>query len=235
MELKRLFDFLVALMGLVLLSPVFLIVSVANKLSGNDVFFIHRRMGEGMKLFPFLKFATMVKDAHLVGGTVTHRDDPRVTKIGSVLRKTKLNEIPQLVNVLKGEMSLAGPRPLPSSEVRMYPPGAARKIYSIRPGITGLASLYFYNEEKLLSRSREVAEDTYRAKIVPRKAELELWYVENRSFSLDFKIIIATILVICMPSHVLLSFVGRRLGDSEIRQKIRRVMEMQQEAAVDAD
>ena len=227
MNLKRLFDLGLAFVGLVLVSPIFALVSLMSKLSGNGVFFIQRRVGESSKPFPLIKFATMTKDAHVVGGTITYRDDPRVTTMGALLRKSKINELPQLINVLKGEMSFVGPRPLPASEVSIYPPDVAEKIYSIKPGITGLASLYFYNEELLLSRNEEVAEDTFRNTIMPRKAELELWYVENRRFLLDLKIILATTLIICLPNYSILSFISKRLGGSEIRQKAGEVLEMQ--------
>lgn len=225
--MKRIFDFAMALFGLVLFSPVFLIVTVINKLTGNDVFFIQQRIGKDSKPFPLIKFATMVKDAHIIGGTLTYKQDPRVTKIGAFLRKYKLNEIPQLINVLMGQMSFVGPRPLPSNEVSIYSPEVGKKIYSIKPGITGLASLYFYNEELLLSKDKEIAETIFREEIMPRKADLELWYLNNHKFLLDLKIIIATLLVVCAGSHRILSFVSRRLGGSDIREKTETILDIQ--------
>jgi lipopolysaccharide/colanic/teichoic acid biosynthesis glycosyltransferase len=227
--MKRIFDFVMAFFGLFLISPVFAVVSVINKLSRNDVFFIQQRVGEGSKLFPLIKFATMDKDAHIVGGTLTCKNDYRVTRLGVWLRKSKINELPQLINVLRGDMSFVGPRPLPLSEVNIYPPVIAKKIYSIKPGITGLASLYFHNEEMLLSRDKESAEATFRTMIMPKKAGLELWYVDNRKFILDLKIIIATLLVVCIPRYSVLSFISKRLGGSEVRQKAEKVLEMQHE------
>ena len=226
MNSKRIFDFVMAFFGLILISPVFAVVSLINKLSGNDVFFIQQRVGKGSKLFPLIKFATMVKDAHIVGGTITCRNDYRVTRLGVLLRKSKVNELPQLINVLRGDMSFVGPRPLPSSEVSIYPSKAAKKIYSIKPGITGLASLYFHNEEMLLSRDKKSAEATFRKMIMPKKAGLELWYVDNRKFLLDLKIIIATLLVVCIPRYSVLSFISKRLGGSELSQKAENVLEM---------
>jgi len=223
------FDFAMAMFGLIVVSPVFVVVSVINKLLRNNVFFIQQRVGENSKLFPLVKFATMVKDAHIVGGTLTCKKDYRVTRLGALLRKSKINEFPQLINVLMGDMSFVGPRPLPPSEVSIYMPDVAKKIYSIKPGITGLASLYFHNEEMLLSRDKKSAEVTFRTMIMPKKAELELWYVDNRKFILDLKIIIATVLIVCIPRYSVLSFISKRLGGSEIRQKTEDVLEMQHE------
>jgi lipopolysaccharide/colanic/teichoic acid biosynthesis glycosyltransferase len=229
MDSKRIFDFIMAFFGIIIVSPVFAVVSLINKLTGNDVFFIQQRVGENSKLFPLIKFATMDKNAHIVGGTLTCKKDSRVTRLGGFLRKSKINEFTQLINVLRGDMSFVGPRPLPLSEVNIYPPKVAKKIYSIKPGITGLASLYFHNEEMLLSHDKESAEATFRNTIMPKKAELELWYVDNRKFILDLKIIIATVLIVCIPHYSVLSFISKRLGGSEIRQKIEDVLKMQHE------
>jgi lipopolysaccharide/colanic/teichoic acid biosynthesis glycosyltransferase len=227
--MKRIFDFVMAFFGLILISPVFAVVSLINKLSGNDVFFIQQRVGKGSKLFPLIKFATMDKDAHIVGGTITCKNDYRVTRLGVWLRKSKINELPQLINVLRGDMSFVGPRPLPPSEVSIYLPDVAKKIYSIKPGITGLASLYFHNEEMLLSRNKESAENTFKNIIMPKKAAFELWYVDNRKFLMDLKIIIATLLVVCIPRYSVLSFISKRLGGLEVRQNAKKVLEMQNE------
>jgi lipopolysaccharide/colanic/teichoic acid biosynthesis glycosyltransferase len=227
---KRVFDFIMAFIGLVLISPLFLIVSLINKIVAKEVFFIQERIGKNSKPFNMIKFATMVKDAHIVGSTITYSDDPRVTRIGAFLRSTKINELPQLINVLKGDMSFVGPRPLPAKELEIYDPEIAKKIYSIKPGITGFGSLYFFNEEKLLPKDMKVAEDCFRNLIIPRKSELELWYVENRNFLFDLKVIIATLSLVIVPSDFVLSFIGRRLSGSGISQNIDEIMEMQQNA-----
>lgn len=232
MGLKRIFDLTFAFIGLILISPAFVIISLINKLSGNDIFFVQQRVGENSKLFPLIKFATMAKDAHIVGGTITYKGDPRVTRIGKFLRKSKINELPQLINVLKGDMSIVGPRPLPPIEVSIYPPEVAKKVYSIKPGLTGLGSLYFYNEEQLLSRNKEVAEDIFKNTIVPRKAELEILYVDNRKFLFDLKVIIATIAVVCIPGQSVLSFIGKWLGGSKIRQTAEEVLRMQRDLSI---
>jgi lipopolysaccharide/colanic/teichoic acid biosynthesis glycosyltransferase len=230
MIVKRVFDFIMAFIGLVLVSPLFVIVSLINKVVAKEIFFIQERIGKNSKPFNMIKFATMVKDAHIVGSTITCNGDPRITRIGSFLRSTKINEIPQLINVLKGDMSFVGPRPLPAKELEIYNPEVARKIYSIKPGITGFGSLYFFNEEKLLSKDKKVAEDYFKNFIIPRKSELELWYVENRSFLFDLKVIIATLSLVIIPSDFVLSLISRRLPGSDISQNIDEIMEMQQNA-----
>lgn len=227
--MKRVFDFIMAFFGLILISPIFVVIALINKFTGNDVFFIQERIGKDLKPFTLIKFATMNKDAHINGDTITCKNDSRVTKIGALFRKSKINELPQLINVLKGDMSLVGPRPLPSNEVSIYPPDVAKKIYSIKPGITGLASLYFHDEEKLLSGDREHAESIFKNIIMPKKAEFELWYVDNRKFSLDLKIIFATFLVICIPHTNILLFISKRLGGSEVQQNAEKIFEIQYE------
>ncbi|HGE72057.1 TPA: sugar transferase [Candidatus Poribacteria bacterium] len=228
--MKRIFDFIMAFFGLILIFlPVLVVVALINKFTGNDVFFIQERLGKDLKPFLLIKFATMDKDAHINGDTITCKNDSRVTKIGALLRKSKINELPQLINVLKGDMSLVGPRPLPSNEVSIYPLDVAKKIYSIKPGITGLASLYFHNEESLLSCDKESAESIFRNVIMPKKAKFELWYVDNRKFLLDLKIIFATLLVIGVPRKNILSFISKRLGGSEVQQNAEKIFGIQYE------
>jgi lipopolysaccharide/colanic/teichoic acid biosynthesis glycosyltransferase len=219
-------------MGLILLLPVFFIVSIINIVSGSQVLFIQKRVGMELKPFPLIKFATMVNNAHIIGGTVTYKDDPRITKIGAFLRKYKINELPQLINVLKGDMSLVGPRPLPQSEIRIYPPETARIIYSVKPGITGLASLYFYNEEVLLPRDKKLAEEFFKSRIIPLKSELEVWYAQNRTMLLDIKLIIATLAVIFVPSYMIFSFVSNKLGKPGIRRKTQEILKIHRYSSI---
>jgi lipopolysaccharide/colanic/teichoic acid biosynthesis glycosyltransferase len=227
---KRVFDFFMAFIGLMLVSPLFVIVSLINKFVAKEIFFIHQRIGQNYKPFNMIKFTTMVKDAHIVGSTITRNNDPRVTRIGSFLRSTKINELPQLINVLKGDMSFVGPRPLPAKELEIYNPEVAKKIYSIKPGITGLGSLYFYNEEILLSKDKNIAEDSFKNVIIPQKSELELWYVDHRSFLFDLKVIIATLSLVIIPSDFVFSFISRRLSGTGISQNIDEIMAMRQNA-----
>jgi lipopolysaccharide/colanic/teichoic acid biosynthesis glycosyltransferase len=194
--MKRLFDFLVSLFGLVIFSPLFLIIAILIKLdSEGPVFYLGERIGKNGKPFRIFKFRTMVKNAEELGGPSTSADDPRLTKFGKILRKYKLDELPQLINVLKGEMSLVGPRPEVKIYVDMLKPEEREKILSVKPGMTDLASLWDFHEEEILKGSED-PEKTYLEKIRPEKIRLQLEYVENRSFLLDLKIIFTTILKI---------------------------------------
>ena len=157
------------------------------------MFFLQDRIGLDQKTFNILKFTTMIKGSEK-HGTITIANDSRITLLGRVLRRFKLNEIPQLINVLKGEMSFVGPRPLPKSEVEQHYSSEDRcKIYSVKPGITGYGSLEFSDEEKRLEEVVD-AEEYFAKVIMPRKAEIEVWYVDNWSAILDVKIFFKTIL-----------------------------------------
>jgi lipopolysaccharide/colanic/teichoic acid biosynthesis glycosyltransferase len=192
--IKRIFDFLVSLFGLIIFSPLFLIIAILIKLdSEGPVFYRGERIGKDGKPFMIFKFRTMVKDAEKLGGPSTPADDPRLTKVGKFLRKYKLDELPQLINVLKGEMSLVGPRPEVKMYVDMLKPEEKEKILSVKPGMTDLASLWNFHEEDILKGSKD-PEKTYLEKIRPKKIQLQLEYVKNRSFLLDLKIILKTIL-----------------------------------------
>jgi len=192
--IKRIFDFLVSFFGLIIFSPLFLIISILIKLdSEGPVFYRGVRVGQFGKPFKIFKFRTMVKDAEKLGGPSTPSDDPRLTKIGKILRKYKLDELPQLINVLKGEMSLVGPRPEVKVYVDRLKPEEREKILSVKPGMTDLASLWDFHEEEILKGSAD-PEKAYMEKIRPKKIQLQLEYVKNRSLFLDLKIIFKTIL-----------------------------------------
>lgn len=201
--LKRLFDFLIALLALILLLPVFVPVIIVLLLTGeHEVFYFQKRIGYLNKPFYIWKFATMVKNSPNMGtGEITLRNDPRVTPVGRFLRMTKINELPQIINVLKGDMSIVGPRPLMEVSFNLYSPEVRDRIYRTRPGITGIGSLIFRDEEKILSESSD-PRATYAA-IYPYKAELEMWYLENRSIRTDFSIIFLTGWSIFFPNHSL--------------------------------
>ena len=191
---KRIFDFLVSLFGLIMLSPLFLICAILIKLdSPGPVFYKGIRIGKDGKPFKIFKFRTMVKDAEKLGGPSTAADDPRITRIGRFLRKYKIDELPQLINVLKGEMSLVGPRPEVKMYVDMMTPKEREIILSVRPGMTDLASLWDFHEEEILKGAKD-PEKVYLEKIRPKKIALQIEYVKNRSFLLDLKIILKTIL-----------------------------------------
>lgn len=192
--IKRIFDIFVSFFGLILFSPLFLIISILIKLdSPGPVFYRGERIGKFGKPFRIFKFRTMIKGAEKLGGPSTAADDPRLTKIGKFLRKYKLDELPQLINVLKGEMSLVGPRPEVKMYIEMLKPEKKEKILSVKPGMTDLASLWDFHEEEILKGSSD-PEKTYMEKIRPKKIELQLEYVKNHSFLLDLKIIFKTLL-----------------------------------------
>lgn len=190
--LKRAFDFLFSLSGLLVSSILMVIIAILIKLdSPGPVFYRQWRVGKNGKLFKLYKFRTMVKDADRIGGTVTTADDPRTTRIGKILRKFKLDELPQLWNVLKGDMSFVGPRPdVPGFADKLK--GKDRIILSVRPGITGPATLKFRDEEELLKQQENPEE--YNLKVIwPEKVRINREYVENYSFWKDIKYILLTI------------------------------------------
>jgi lipopolysaccharide/colanic/teichoic acid biosynthesis glycosyltransferase len=189
LAIKRVFDFSLALAGLLVLAPLFAAIAVAIRLSSpGPVFYKATRVGKGGRLFGMYKFRTM---ADLAGPRVTARDDPRITPIGRLLRATKLNELPQLFNVLKGEMSLVGPRPEDPEFVAHYTP-EEREVLSVVPGITSPAAVIYYDEEALLEFQN--AARSYLSDIMPTKLRLELLYVRHRSLLLDLDVLARTAL-----------------------------------------
>ena len=196
MILKRLFDLFFVIPGILVLSPVFLlIIFFIKRDSDGPVLFKQDRVGLNGKLFKVLKFRTMVVDAEKKGAKVTTGDDPRITKTGHWLRKYKLDELPQLFNVLKGEMSLVGPRPEVPEYVAFYTQKQKETVLSVPPGITDLASIEFRNENEILAGSKDPVAD-YKEKVLPIKLKYYEQYVQERSLWSDFKIIVKTILVI---------------------------------------
>lgn len=190
---KRLFDIIISFLGLILVLPVFLVLAVLIKLnSKGPVFYCGRRVGKNGKIFRIFKFRSMVEKAEELGGPSTPADDPRLTKIGKFLKKYQLDELPQLINVLKGEMSLVGPRPEVPQYIELLPEDQKKIILSIRPGMTDLASLWNFHEGELLKGSPD-PEKVYLEKVRPKKIQLQLEYIQNRSFMLDLKIILGTI------------------------------------------
>ena len=191
--LKRVFDIFFSLLGLVVLSPLLLIVAVWIKLSTREkIFYKQVRMGQNLRLFEIYKFQTMVPDADKMGPLVTVGEDPRVTKPGKFLRKYKIDELPQLFNVLKGDMSFVGPRP----EVPKYLPyytNEQLKLFKIKPGITDYASIEFRDEEEYLSENQDKP-NFYEEVLLPRKLRYSLRYLTNYSIIKDITIILLTIL-----------------------------------------
>ena len=191
--LKRLFDLIGSALLLVVLSPLLLIVAVAVKLdSRGPVLFRQERMGRGFRPFTIYKFRTMVADAPRLGGKLTAGDrDPRITRVGRLLRRWKLDELPQLVNILKGDMSIVGPRPEVPRYVEMFREDYA-VILSVRPGVTDPASLKYLNEAKLLSAATD-PEETYVREILPEKIALAKQYVAHQSLLTDMRLICQTV------------------------------------------
>ncbi len=189
--IKRIFDVVVAAVGLLVLSPLFALVALAIKLtSRGPVFFRQERVGRDFQPFRIYKFRTMVVDAPKLGGQITAGRDPRITSIGHLLRKSKLDELPQLLNVLSGEMSLVGPRPEVPKYVEMFRPQFA-EVLSVRPGITDLASVKYRDENEILGEAED-PEAAYVNQVLPDKLALATEYVRRASFWLDVQLIFAT-------------------------------------------
>lgn len=189
---KRAFDLSVALGSFVVLSPLLLAIAAVIKLDdGGPVFYRGVRIGRGEAPFRIFKFRTMVVNADRIGGPSTSDDDPRITRPGSWLRRWKLDELPQVLNVIRGEMSFVGPRPEVPQEVALYD-ADERALLSVRPGITDWASIRFRNEGAML-RGAADPHETYRRLIRPEKMRLAREYVRTASFGTDLRILLATI------------------------------------------
>lgn len=195
--IKRIADVIFSLLGSILILPFFLIVIVLLKFTAEgEIFYLQKRMGLNNKPFNIYKFATMLKDSPNLGNkTLTVRNDPRITKVGQFLRITKINELPQILNVIKGDMSLVGPRPLLPKSFEKYTAPVKNVIYKNRPGITGIGSLVFRDEEKLVTAYKNLGKDPleyYKNHIYPHKGALEEWYFYNCSILVDIKILFLT-------------------------------------------
>ena len=203
---KRSFDITISFIALIILAPVFLTIIIILKFSGEgEVFYLQERHGFHNSKFHIWKFATMLKNSMNIGtGSITLQNDPRVTKIGSFLRKTKINELPQIINILKGDISLVGPRPLVTKTFTAYNKEVQSKIYNVKPGLTGIGSIIFRDEESIISAVKdEDPHQFYKRVIAPYKGELEMWYQSNNSFFLDLKLIFLTAWVILVPNSKL--------------------------------
>jgi lipopolysaccharide/colanic/teichoic acid biosynthesis glycosyltransferase len=195
--MRRFFDIVLSGLALALLSPVLVAVILVLRCTGErEVFFLQERVGKKGKTFKLYKFATMLKDSpNTDTGTVTLKNDPRVLPIGRFLRKTKANELPQLINVFMGDISLIGPRPQTQRCFDAFPLESQKEIVKVRPGLSGIGSIFFRNEEDMLEQTGS-AEDFYDKIIMPYKGKLEEWYVSNQSMKLYFALIISTVFVL---------------------------------------
>jgi lipopolysaccharide/colanic/teichoic acid biosynthesis glycosyltransferase len=203
---KRLLDIIISLLALIILIPILLPVVIILRFSAEGyVFYLQDRIGRNRTNFKIIKFATMLKDSpNLASGSITLASDWRVTKPGKFLRKTKINELPQIINILKGDISLVGPRPLVTKTFTAYNEDVQSKIYNVKPGLTGIGSIIFRDEESIISAVKEEdPHEFYKRVIAPYKGELEMWYQSNCSFLLDLQLIFMTAWVILVPTSKL--------------------------------
>ncbi len=209
--IKRFLDIIIAGIALILLSPVLIPSIIILLFTGeHEVFYKQKRVGYKNKFFGIWKFATMLKNSPNIGtGEITLRNDPRVTSFGKLLRITKINELPQIINVFKGDMSIVGPRPLMEVSVKLYPDEIREKIYNCKPGMTGIGSLIFRDEEKIISDAEDPK--AMYAKIYPYKGALEMWYQQHASLYTDFMIIFLTAWSILFPKNQLVNKIFRDL------------------------
>ena len=206
--LKRTFDILTSGIAIVILSPLLIPVIIGLKLTGEGyILYKQERVGYKNKKFLILKFATMLKDsANMAGGIMTTKKDPRITPMGGFLRKSKINELPQLFNILFGHMSVVGPRPVMKVSFEAYPEEVKEVIYNVKPGLTGIGSIIFRDEEELITDVKNNGGDLwkfYKGEIYPFKGQLEIWYQNNKSFFLDIQLIFLTAWVIIIPDSKL--------------------------------
>ena len=198
--MDRFFDIFFSICALFILSPLFIVVILILRFSGEgEVFYFQKRVGKDRKEISLYKFATMKKNSENIGTkTITVKDDPRVLPFGKFLRKSKINELPQLIIILNGEMSIIGPRPLTKESFYNYSENVQQTITKIRPGLSGIGSLVFRDEENLL-QNKNNSVDFYKNIISPYKGELEKWYANNKSIGNYFLLIIFTALAVFMP------------------------------------
>jgi lipopolysaccharide/colanic/teichoic acid biosynthesis glycosyltransferase len=222
--MQRILDIFFSGLALLLLSPLFLPIAVLLRLTGEgEVFFLQERVGKDDKPFKLYKFATMLKDSPYIGtGTVTVKNDPRVLPMGGFLRKTKINELPQLLNILLGSMSIVGPRPQARQNFDAYPESLQQVIIHAKPGLSGVGSIIFRREEEILA-NHESNVNFYKMSIAPYKGKLEAWYVEHQSLYTYFAVILVTLWVVLFPSSGLVwrVFKGFPIPPDELKELLK--------------
>lgn len=198
--MQRLCDIFFSGAALIILAPLLVPIVIVLRFSGEgEIFFLQDRIGKQAKPFKLFKFATMLKNSPQIGtGTVTVKNDPRVLPIGKFLRKTKINELPQLLNIFLGDMSFVGPRPLTRQTFSAYDDAIQLIVQSVPPGLTGIGSIIFRCEEEILAGSH-ASFDFYKHTIAPYKGQVEEWYVENRNLYVYFLLILITGWVVFIP------------------------------------
>ncbi len=199
--IKRFFDILFSLLALIVLLPVFIPIIIILLLTGeHEVFYRQDRVGYKNSIFGIWKFATMQKNSPNMGSKdLTIRNDSRVTPVGKFLRRSKINELPQLINILNGDMSFTGPRPLMKSGFDRYSEEMKVRVYNVKPGLTGIGSIIFRDEELIITKSKLSPHDCYEKIILPDKGVLEVWYQQHVSFFTDFMLLFLTAWYIIFP------------------------------------
>ena len=197
MPIIRTLDIIFSLLGLIILAPILIIISIILLFTGeNKVFYLQERVGLNKVTFKLIKFVTMLENSPNIGtGTITIKNDPRVLPFGKFLRLSKLNEIPQLINVLVGDISLIGPRPLTSEVFSYYNKEQQEIIASLKPGLSGIGSILFRSEDQILD-GLDDPKEYYKTVITPKKAAYEKWFKDNRGISLYLTLIICTLIVV---------------------------------------
>ncbi len=201
--MTRFFDIFFSFIAIVILLPFMIPIMIGLKLTGeHDIFYGQERIGKGGKPFKVWKFATMLRNSpNLPGGTYTSKNDPRILPMGKFLRKTKINELPQLLNILIGDMSIIGYRPLVLKGYNMYPEEVKNELSESRPGLSGIGSIVFRNEEQIVQRydSFEDKNEFYRTVIMPYKGKLEVWYKQHKNILMYWRLIFMTVEVVLKP------------------------------------
>lgn len=201
--IQRFFDIIFSALAIIALSPILLVVTIILKVTGNDVLYRQRRVGLGGEYFDIYKFTTMVKNSENMGaGAITLKDDIRVLPIGKILRKSKINELPQLFNILKGDMSLIGPRPQDRLGFNAFNKEEQDTIIQVRPGLSGIGSIFFRDEEEMMERANvEDKKRFYIESISPYKGKIEAWYVEYQTISIYFTLIYLTLYAVISSNN----------------------------------
>lgn len=200
--MTRVFDIILSLIAIIILLPFMIPIMIGLKLTGeHDIFYGQTRVGRGGKEFKVLKFATMLRNSpNMAGGLYTEANDPRILPMGRFLRKTKINELPQLINILKGDMSVIGYRPLVMKEYKEYSPEIKEVLAKSRPGLSGIGSIVFRNEEEILQifETHEEKDKFYYDYILPYKGQLEAWYVDHKGIVMYWRLIFMTMGAVLM-------------------------------------
>lgn len=202
--MQRLLDIIFSLIAISLLAPLFIIIILILSVTGErEIFYIQSRVGKGGNLFGVYKFATMLKNSPNIGtGFLTTKGDPRVLPFGRILRITKLNEFPQLINILIGDMSFVGPRPQVPKHFDLYNDEVKAQLNTVRPGLTGVGSIVFRDEEGILEKNKGMTYDECYARVIaPYKGQLELWYIRHQSVGLYVLLILLTGWIVILPRN----------------------------------